>query len=593
MKKTLVILLAAAAVFFILFVFITQEKTEHLLQKNESRIRVRTVPLQVSREKHREDDKGQLFLSANAIHDIEYSEPNYYVATSGGIHLLNADFQPAGHLTTLSGLQAVDVQQIIKSPEYLYFIYKDGRFSRFTDNAFDHFQAPGLVIRHGLCLKDKVFLADQDHVYQFQDDRLQEIVEHKHIKRIFGRENLYIIDTENKVFKVGRGSQNIAAADLQLVSSARDTAAAIYIASSRWLYSSATNAFLFPWHYIKDCELLDGVLFALTAEGDVLTGLGSVKVFSEQSHIFKLKKTNGRLFALSSEGIFIRENEKWRRIPISSALPEAFFTTLCQSDGTLWAGTLDLGILAIRDRTLVKHLENNAEINDSLIFQGKSCFASTLGVLAVSGVKTSCLPGTEKIYCNALLAEAAELYAGSTRGLLRLRGGGLELYNLFQKLSNHKIFCLEEENSGIWCGTMGGLQYYDGHEFSKSLSSLNTPLQDNWISNIKNVNGRIFISSYNGELGEIRDRGIEIISRQNCKFNFNNMAIYRQYLLLGTFDQGIFVINLETKQSVFLRKNLPSTNITDLIVDGEKLIVASDSGIYLTDLVSALNGLNI
>jgi hypothetical protein len=593
MKKTLVILLAAAAVFFIIFVVVTQKKTEHMLQKTQARIRTRAISLQISSEKNRESDEGQLLLSANAIHDIEYSEPNYYVATSGGIYLLNANFQAAGHLTTLSGLQAVDVRQIIKSPEYLYFIYKDGRFSRFADNTYDHFQASGLVIRNGLYLKNKVFLADQDHIYQFQDDRLQEIIEHKHIKKIFGQEHLHIIDAENRVFRIGSDSQIIATPELQLVSNARESADSVFIASSRGLYSSAAKAFLFPGHYVKDCEWQNGALFALTADGEVLTGRGTVKVISERSHIFKLKMTNGRLFALSSEGIFIWENEKWRGITIPSSLPEAFITTICQNNGTLWAGTLDRGILAIRGQTLHAHFEKSAEINDSLIFNGNPCFASTLGVLAASGAKTTCIQGTENMYCNALLADQAEIYAGSTRGLLRIRSGGLELYNLFQKLSNHKIFCLEKANSGIWCGTMGGLQYFDGHEFSKNFSSLNTPIRDNWISNIKDVNGQIYISTYNGELGEISADNIEIISRQNCKFNFNNMASYKQYLFLGTFDQGIFVINLETKRSALLRKNLPSTNITDMIIDGEKLIVASDSGIYLTDLASTLNGLDI
>lgn len=593
MKKTLVILLAATAVFFIIFVVVTQKKTEHILQKTKAQIGNRAIPLEVASERIRENAEGQLLLSANAIHDIEYSEPNYYVATSGGIHLLNANFQAAGHLTTLSGLQAVDVRQIIKSPEYLYFIYKDGRFSRFADNAYDHFQASGLAIRSGLVLKNKVFLADQDHIYQLLGDRLQEIIAHKHIKKIFGQEHLYVIDAENRVFRIGSDSQSLATPDLQLVSNAREFGDSVYIASSRGLYSSTAKSFLFPGHYIKDCEWQNGALFALTAAGEVLTSRGMVKVISEQSHIFKLKKANGRLFALSSEGVFIWENEKWREITISSALPEAFITTLCQSNGTLWAGTLDRGILAIRGQTLHAHLEKSAEINDSLIFSGAPCFASTLGVLSVSGAKTTRIQGTENMYCNALLSGQTELYAGSTRGLLRIRSGGLELYNLFQKLSNHKIFCLEKADPGIWCGTMGGLQYFDGHEFSKNLSSLNTPLRDNWIANIKDVDGTIFISTYNGELGKISADHIEIISRQNCKFNFNNMAAYKQYLLLGTFDQGIFIFNMETKRSMFLRKNLPSANITDLIVNGEKLVVASDSGIYLTDLASALNGLNI
>ena len=593
MKKTLVILLATAAVFFIIFVVATKKKTEHILQKTQAQIRTRAIPLQIFREKSRESDEGQLLLSANAIHDIEYSEPNYYVATSGGIHLLNANFQAAGHLTTLSGLQAVDVRQIIKSPEYLYFIYKDGRFSRFADNAYDHFQASGLAIRSGLCLRNKIYLADQNHVYQLQDDRLQKIIDHKNIKNIFGIEHLHFIDADNQVFRVGSDSEVISTPDLQLVSNARESVDSVFIASSRGLYSSAAKAFLFPGHYVKDCEWQDGALFALTASGEVLTNRGTVKVISERSYIYKFKKTNGRLFALSSECIFIWENEKWRGITIPSALPEAFITTLCQSNGTLWAGTLDRGILSIHGQTLHDHFEKTAEINDSLIFNGEPCFASTLGVLTTSGAKTNCIQGTENIYCNALLADQAEIYAGSTRGLLRIRSGGLELYNLFQKLSNHKIFCLEKANSGIWCGTMGGLQYFDGHEFSKNLSSLNTPLQDNWIANIKDINGTIYISTYNGELGKISADNIEIISRQNCKFNFNNMVSYKQYLFLGTFDQGIFIINLETKRSALLRKNLPSTNITDMIVNGEKLIVASDSGIYLTDLASALNGLNI
>ena len=593
MKRILMILLAAAAVFIVIFILATQKKTEHVLQKTKDQIRNRTIPLRVFSEKSRQSEEGQLLLSANAIHDIEYVEPNYFVATSGGVHLLDANFQAAGQLTTLTGLQAVDVRQIIRGEEYLYFIYKDGRFSRYAGNGFDHFQAPGLVIRSGLALKNKIFLADQDHIYQLQGDRLQETTGHKHIKKIFGRDHLHLIDSENRVFEIGKANQALAAPDLQLVSNARESADSVFIASSRGLYSSAGKAFLFPGHYIKDFEWLDGTLFALTANGEVLSSRGAIKVISEQSQIFKLKKANGRIFALSSEGFFIYDNEKWRGITIPSTLPEAFITTLCQVAGTLWAGTLDRGIMAIHNLARNDHLEKNAEINDSLILNGKPCFASTMGVLVTSGIKTTAIQGTENMYCNALLADQSELYAGSTRGLLRIRSAGLELYNLFQKLSNHKIFCLEKVNSGIWCGTMGGLQYFDGHEFSKNLSSLNTPLRDNWISNIKNVGGTLYISTYNGELGEIGSDNIEIIDRPDCKFNFNNMAAFKQYLFLGTFDRGIFVINLETKRSAFLQKKLPSNNITDLIVTGEKLIAASDSGIYLTNLDSVLSDLNI
>jgi len=85
---------------------------------------------------------------------------------------------------------------------------------------------------------------------------------------------------------------------------------------------------------------------------------------------------------------------------------------------------------------------------------------------------------------------------------------------------------------------------------------------------------------------------VEILDRRELKFNFNTAQVYRDFILLGTYGNGIYVFNRLSRASALFQKEIPSQNITDLVIHDGVLIAASDSGIWFAradDLLAELN----
>ncbi len=556
--------------------------TEKAWRSASAEVKNRTFPLKADLRKIDQLLPGELRQSSKRIFDVAFFAGGYHVATSGGIHILDADFREKKHLTTLNGLAELEVRKLIDADGLLYLLYRSGRFAALTADGLTNFTPPaGIIIRDGVWLQNQLILASDRVLFVKQGDELRRFLEFNGIKKVFGGSRLYVVGEDNHVYRAGNIFQKIDLQDLKQVENAREIGDSVFIASVAGVLSTLDNRLLFPGLWIKDIESFAGQLIALSSSGEVLTSRSTVKLVSGHSARLRLKTANGLLFAMSDEGLFVFERQKWRRIGLASDLPDPFVTTLSVNRGILWAGTLEQGFFSLKQRYLLQEYPRGWEINDSLVYRGDVCFASTMGVVVLRNGRAMEIKGTERFYVNALAGSGETLFAGTSSGLLQVLGDQVELFNLFQKLSNNKVYCLAPIDGGLWCGTMGGIAFYDGRQFTPAATSLTSGFKDNWMTNLSLFEGNLYFSTYNGEFGMLEPQAgkVRILDRQPIKFNFNNMLYRSPYVLAGTYGRGIYVFNLETGISRFFDRGLPSLNVTDLAIQDDILAISTDSGI--------------
>ena len=556
--------------------------TEKAWKSTSVEVKNRTFPLKADLRKNVPLLPGELRQSSKRIFDVAFFSGGYHVATSGGIHILDVDFREKKHLTTLNGLAELEVRKLIDADGLLYLLYRSGRFAALGADGLTNFTPPaGIVIRDGVWLQNQLILASDRFIFVKQENELRKFLEFTGIKKIFGGSRLYVVGEDNHVYRAGNIFQKIDLQDLKLVENAREIGDSVCIASVSGVLSTLDNHMLFPGLWIKDIESFAGQLIALSSNGEVLTSRSTVKLVSGHSAHLRLKTANGLLFAMSDEELFVFDRQKWRRIGLASDLPDPFVTTLSVNRGVLWAGTLEQGFFSLKQRFLLQQYPQVWEINDSVVYRGDVHFASTMGVVVLRNGRAMEIKGTERFYVNALAGSGDTLFAGTASGLLQVVGDQVELFNLFQKLSNNKIYCLAQGDGGLWCGTMGGITFYDGRQFIPAATSLTSGIKDNWMTNLTLIEGSLYFSTYNGEFGllETQSGKVTILDRQPIKFNFNNMVYRSPYILAGTYGRGIYIFNLEAGTSRFFERGLPSLNVTDLAIQEDILSISTDSGI--------------
>ena len=565
-----------------IIVFRVITMTEKTWKSTSVEVKNRSFPLKTDLRKIASQLPGELLQSSKRIFDVAFFAGDYHVATSGGIHILDADFREKKHLTTLNGLAELEVRKLIDGDGLLYLLYRSGRFAALAADGLTNFTPPaGIVIRDGVWLQNQLILASDRFLFVKQENELRKFLEFTGIKKIFGGSRLYVVGEDNHVYRAGNIFQKIDLQDLKQVENAREIGDSVYIASVSGVLSTLDNHLLFPGLWIKDIESFAGQLIALSSNGEVLTSRSTLKLVSGHSAHLHLKTANGLLFAMSDEGLFVFDRQKWRRIGLTSDLPDPFVTTLSVNRGILWAGTLEQGFFSLKQRFLLQEYPQVWEINDSVVYRGDVRFASTMGVVMLRNGRAMGINGTERFYVNALAGSGDTLFAGTSSGLLQVVGDQVELFNLFQKLSNNKIYCLAQGDGGLWCGTMGGITFYDGRQFIPAATSLTSGIKDNWMTNLALIEGSLYFSTYNGEFGLLEPQSgkVTVLDRQPIKFNFNNMVYRPPYVLAGTYGRGIYIFNLETGISRFFQRGLPSLNVTDLAIQEDTLAISTDSGI--------------
>jgi len=569
-------------------------KSEKVFRDVSRQLRERRLPLHVRKSKIKDSGLGQALLSAMFARDIAYFNGSYYVATSGGLHVLNDNFSEEQILTPAHGLFEAQVIKLLPCGQELYWLYRNGRIGSLSDETVANYWIEEKPIRDIAVFNGRLLVATAEAVYEKEQDRLLEIVHWRGIKGICGGERLTIIGDDNRIYLATQPPEFLAGGDFQLVETVKEIAGVIYVASERGLYSSAERRFLFAGRYIKDFVEFAGHIAAITHDGEFLWNDRAERVTATDAIAYRLCAVNDRIFALSSSGLRVFDRQRWQAIALRSDLPFPAVTSVCGDPGDLWAGTMADGVMRLRHRRFVQSYGAGLEVNDSLVANRVPWFGTSKGIYRFQDQRLDRLAGTEIFYVNTLACQGDTLFAGTASGLLKISGSSRELFSRLQNLCNNRLFALNAVASeDVWCGTMGGLSFFARGHFSACLGSQNSAIKDNWISSIFNVSDQVYFTTFNGELGRIASSAaVEILDRRELKFNFNTAQVYRDFILLGTYGNGIYVFNRLSRASALFQKEIPSQNITDLVIHDGVLIAASDSGIWFAradDLLAELN----
>ncbi|WP_439130894.1 ATP-binding protein [Polaribacter sp.] len=142
-----------------------------------------------------------------------------------------------------------------------------------------------------------------------------------------------------------------------------------------------------------------------------------------------------------------------------------------------------------------------------------------------------------------------------------------------------RINKFEKDSLGfLWIGTSKGISRYSGVEFRKYDIKDVSSQESSWISDILNLNGNLFVSSFSGVLMRYEydfDQFKEILYIKNKRL-LSLAKLNDRKFLIG-LSRGFIIYDIETKQAS--ETLFPDTFINrELIVDGSNVYVATARG---------------
>ena len=171
-------------------------------------------------------------------------------------------------------------------------------------------------------------------------------------------------------------------------------------------------------------------------------------------------------------------------------------------------------------------------------------------------------------------------------------------------LSQSTVYCILQDNQGyIWAGTQDGLNKFDGYSISQYKHQIDdeNSLTNSFINALCKSKDGFWIGTQRG--------GLNFYNEQNKSFkhislpgNLDNAEITKVIsdregrIWLGTVKYGLVSFNTaDSSCKVFNTQNgLPSNHVIDLMLDGESIIIATNSNQlvklnFLSDQVELLN----
>ncbi|MEW6730867.1 MAG: hypothetical protein AB1489_05995 [Acidobacteriota bacterium] len=579
-------------------------------------------------------DGLQLVLEAREARSLCRYLDSYYVATAGGLLAFDDNGQLRAHYTIVDGLPSLDLVALAVFRGKLYLGSADRGLIAFDGREFTHYQFQQPVIHHistllvageqlligsfdgGLISFDGADFTRRDEpdkpipqitallmhqerlyvgtysagLYLWQEGRWRQLsktdgLPSNRVTALLGDEQGAIITTDFGISLLTTSGQ------LQLVNRLPNITSLVRAAGRLWagLFTGGVQEILF------------------TGAGNNLAN--NTPLVGETSEQWRARGStqlwvegDNSLYALTREGVLRADLSRTRlefkpfsALPPAAPLTAAYISALTlDGQGRLWVGYFDRGIDIFNPETmeLLTHLEDQSlrEINYILAdpTQSRMLVATAAGLAIVDQqLRYRLIDERAGISSNAvahvsILAgkdKENQLALATGRGLTLLQGA---IARTPISLPNNYLYTLASMDRRLFVGSLGGLIELEGLRTVRTFTMANSKLSHNWINALLAIDGTLYIGTNGGGIDALLPSG-ELINfaPQLGKFDVNPNAMYRdaRWLFVGTLGNGVYLMDLNSRQWQQFIKGLPSLNVSAITSDERFIYFGTSNGI--------------
>lgn len=176
-------------------------------------------------------------------------------------------------------------------------------------------------------------------------------------------------------------------------------------------------------------------------------------------------------------------------------------------------------------------------------------------------------------------------------GCSLLREEREDLLYVLHGLPSNKVYCAASAGGRLFLGTLAGLAEVEGERVTRVHQADGSPLRANWIMSLLARPEGIVMGSWGG--------GFQLLDSSGNFHDFeglghtlhaspNALAPAGRFVLAGTQEKGVALLDPSTGRGRILRLPLPSRSVQALLADGDTLYVATDNGLALFPRLSEL-----
>ncbi len=148
---------------------------------------------------------------------------------------------------------------------------------------------------------------------------------------------------------------------------------------------------------------------------------------------------------------------------------------------------------------------------------------------------------------NCILEEKDKLFFGTSKGIYIYENGVLKGIFIVNNLPSNKVYTMLKWGNHLVCGGDAGFFFLnkDNYKMERSINSLNSNLDSDWIPSLTHLMGKILVGTYGGSIytydatcGKLKmlKKGKYFLT-ENCTAKVND-----KITLLGTLNGNIFLI---------------------------------------------------
>lgn len=581
----LIFFILCLVVFTLVFIKISRhaQRTIVRLQKERGPHRVEMTEISLVRKKG-----WELFVDRGDVRDIVGFRSKYYLATSGGIVIIEEGGKVTRTLNTTWGLPENSYRQLLIGEDGVFALSEGGALVQIKEkNVFAYDLS--LIGKASSMSGDgsTVFIGGDEGVFIFRDNELSvsEHVERVNIVRPFL--NGFAAGTTDGTVYLSTSTETDSITGLDAVNDLWGRENVLHIATPLGVKKVRDDTVEdeLRGEFITAIAEMEGKLFYGTFDGRVILDDKVERVTREDGHIRALKMVNGRLFACTNEGVYMLGEKGWQVFyRPREEIPLEYITTLLRTGGELLVGTFEDGCFSLKSENLyeLKLGKGVNEINQIVYEGGSAFFATNSGLFEMDEKGVRKHEGLPSLFVNSITAYEKSIVAGTSNGfcIIDLSDLSVKNYGSFNGLINNRVYAVAVNEGEIVLGTLGGISIFDGSAFS-SITSANSDMKSNWVTGLKEAQERIYIGTYGGGIGYLWEKGIHIVEEtEGAEVNPNGMFYRKPLLFAGTCNEGLIVFDERSERASFLKGIFPRDNVTAVYVDDDFYYIGTTQGFY-------------